>query len=322
MVTGGAGYIGSVVVAELVRAGYQVVVLDNLQGGHRQAVAKEAVFLQQDLGDKASLARLFAQHDVEAVMHLAAEIQVGASMTDPHHYFVVNVALGLNLLEAVIKAGVSRFVFSSTTAVYGEPQQIPMSEEHPLLPVNPYGEAKLMFERILGWCGPAYGLRYIALRYFNAAGATKELGEDHRPETHLIPRILRVALGKEPSIPIYGADYQTRDGTSVRDYIHVSDIARAHILALKALDRMEKGVFNLGSGRGHTVLEVIQAAQEVTGAAIPSQVKGRRSGDAEQLIAATHRARSELGWQAAASDLKHIIASAWEWQRAHPDGYG
>ena len=306
----------------MVKVGYQVVALDNLQGGHRQAVAKEAVFLQQDMEDKAGLARLFAQHDIEAVMHLAAEIQVGASMTDPHHYFVANVALGLNLLEAMIKARVSRFVFSSTTAVYGEPQQIPMSEEHPLSPVNPYGEAKLMFERILGWCGPAYGLRHIILRYFNAAGATTELGEDHRPETHLIPRLLRVALGKEPFIPVYGTDYQTKDGTSVRDYIHVHDIARAHILALKALDRMERGVFNLGSGRGHTVLEVIQAAREVTGTAIPSQFMGRRSGDAEQLIADAHRARLELGWEAADSDLKHIVASAWEWQRAHPDGYG
>lgn len=314
LVTGGAGYIGSVVVEELLAQGHASVVYDNLSKGHRQSVAPGAEFIQGELLDRKSLESVLAGHKIEAVMHMAADSLVGESFQNPGKYYANNVVAGLSLLEAMRSAGVSRIVFSSTAAVYGEPERQPIRESDPTLPTNPYGQTKLAFENALHWYEQAYGLRYVSLRYFNAAGATSRCGELHDPETHLIPLLLQVAAGKRPPVEVFGKDYPTRDGTCVRDYIYVSDLARAHVLALGVLSGKSE-IFNLGCGGGYTVLEVIEAARQVTGHAIPVRIGPRRSGDPAVLIASSEKIQKELGWQPQQQDLRAIIESAWNWMR-------
>jgi UDP-glucose 4-epimerase len=320
LVTGGAGYIGSVVTEHLIEAGHTVIVLDNLQQGHRQAVHPQAAFVQGDVGDRALLDELFRSHPVDAVMHFASHTLVGESMERPFLYLGDNVVNGLTLLQAMVEHGVRRFILSSSANLFDRPHRIPIAEDEEVVPGSPYGESKYLLERILRWLERIYGLRYATLRYFNAAGATERYGEDHRPETHLIPLVLRVALGRSDQITIFGDDYPTRDGTCVRDYIHVSDLATAHILALCALERGSQ-VYNLGNGQGFTVKEVLQAAREVTGHPIPAVVGPRRPGDPAVLVASSERIRRELGWRPRFPDLHAIVASAWEWHRRHPDGY-
>lgn len=321
LVTGGAGYIGSVVVEELVTAGHRIVVLDNLSTGHRAAVHPEAELVVADLLDPGALERVLARHPVEVVMHLAAEVTVGASMSDPSRYFRTNVVGGFNLLEAMRQHGVGTIVFSSSAVVYGEPAIVPIREEDPVKPVSAVGESKVLFEHLLPWYGQAYGMRYISLRYFNAAGATKDYGEDHRPENHLIPLVLQVASGLREEIPIFGTDYPTPDGTCIRDYIHIADIARAHILALRGLANGRSRIYNLGNGAGYSVREVVRTVQQVTGKAIHTWMVERRAGDPAVLIASAERARAELGWEPRYGDLATIVTSAWEWHRQHPQGY-
>lgn len=364
-------------VEELLKEGHEVVVLDNLSQGHREAVLPPAKLFVGDLRDREGLEKLLSE-GFDAVMHMAAETVVEYSMSDPRRYFETNVIGGINLLEAMLKAGCKNFIFSSSAAVYGEPQNIPIEENHPKNPVNAYGESKLMFERILEWYGKAYGLQHISLRYFNAAGATQKLGEDHRPETHLIPNVLKVALAKssrfkvqgsglgegdirhqtlniergtsdvEP-VKVFGTDYPTRDGSCVRDYIHVVDIAQAHLLALRKLNQVEESyvlsptskseprtsdvghrtagpgwvgrAYNLGNGEGFSVLEVIETAKKVTGVDIPTKACPRRPGDPAVLVASSRRAREELGWEPRFSKLEAVIESAWKWLREHPGGY-
>lgn len=320
LVTGGAGYIGSVATEELVAAGHQVVVYDNLLYGHRQAVHPQAAFEEGDLADKGRLGRLFQTHRPDAVMHFAAHSIVPLSMQDPLPFVRDNVANALNLLESMAAHGAERFILSSTANVYGDPERTPIGEDDRLAPSSPYGESKLMIERMLHWCEVRYGLRYATLRYFNAAGASQRCGEDHDPETHLIPLVLKVAMGHKDQLDIYGADYPTRDGTCVRDYIHVVDLAGAHVLALQALDDGSR-VYNLGNGQGFTVQEVVAAAEEVTGRSIPTRLAPRRAGDPATLVASSDRIRRELGWKPQYLDLKSIIDSAWRWHRDHPQGY-
>lgn len=320
LVTGGAGYIGSVATEELIEAGYDVVVYDNLTQGHRQAVHPQAVFVEADLSDREALNSVFAKHDIQAVMHFAAHSVVSFSMRDPLRFIRENVGHAINLLEAMAAHDVKRFILSSTANVYGDPERIPIREEDCLAPGSPYGESKLMIERILHWCEVRYGLRYASLRYFNAAGASEAYGEHHDPETHLIPLLLKVALGQREHLDIYGSDYPTRDGTCVRDYIHLIDLAQAHILALEALDKGSR-IYNLGNGEGFTVQEVVATAREVTGHPIPARIAPRRSGDPATLVASSEKIRRELGWEARTPDLREIIESAWRWQQAHPEGY-
>ncbi len=321
MVTGGAGYIGSVVSEELLRDGHDVVVYDNLQKGHRQAVVAPAHFVLADLADKAKLEETLSAHRIEAVIHMAADSLVAESCEQPAKYYRNNVVAGLTLLEAMRASGVGRIVFSSTAATYGEPEKQPIAETDPNRPTNPYGESKLAFERALHWYDEAYGLRFASLRYFNAAGASEQCGEDHDPESHLIPIALQVAAGTRATIEVYGDDYPTPDGTCVRDYIHVIDLARAHILALGALDRGSR-LYNLGcGGNGYSVNEVLAAAREVTGKDIRAIVGARRAGDPSVLIASSEKIKRELGWQPKFQDLRIIIESAWRWMQAHPSGY-
>ncbi len=320
LVTGGAGYIGSIVAQELIGAGHQVVVLDNLVRGHRAAVPQEATFVQGDLADREALSQLFARFDFEGVMHFAALIESGESMEKPGLYFQNNVSKSLNLLETAAAYGVSRFVFSSTADVYGEPTKPLIEETDPLQPVNPYGESKLLVERLLKWFSRLHGLRYASLRYFNAAGATEERGEDHRPESHLIPRVLQVALGQRDRLEIYGTDYPTPDGTCIRDYIHVLDLAQAHILALEAMEGGDV-IYNLGNGQGYSVRQVVETARQVTGHPIPAVEQPRRPGDAAVKVAGSQKIQRELGWRPRYPDLETIIESAWRWRRAHPQGY-
>lgn len=325
LVTGGAGYVGSVVAAELVRAGHRVAVFDNLARGHRAALPPGADLLIGDLADRQALDRFFQSRPVDAVLHFAALIEAGESMQVPERYFRNNSANTLNLLEAMLAHGVKRFVFSSTAALYGNPERIPIEEDAPLRPTNAYGESKLLVEQMLAWFHRVHGLRYASLRYFNAAGAAGDLGEDHRPESHLIPLLLQVALGKREQISVYGADYPTPDGTCVRDYIHVSDLASAHLLALQALEtaRGESPlIYNLGNGRGFSVRQVLEAARRVTGHPIPSVDAARRPGDPAVLVASSEEIRRELGWNPQHPELESVIASAWEWKRRHPEGYG
>jgi UDP-glucose 4-epimerase len=321
LVTGGAGYIGSVVSEELAGDGHDVIVYDNLYKGHLGAVVEGAPFIQADLLDGDTLRRTLTTYRVEAVIHLAADALVGESVTNPAKYFRNNVAGGLSLLDAMVECGVQKIVFSSTAAVYGEPQKGQLEETDPTSPTNPYGESKLMFERALAWYEKAYRLRFASLRYFNAAGATRLRGESHEPETHLIPVVLQAAMGRRPVVEIYGDDYPTRDGTCVRDYVHVLDLARAHILALDILgDRSE--IYNLGcGGEGYTVREVIETAREVTGSDIPARAGPRRTGDPAVLVASSEKIRRQLNWQPATEDLRAIIASAWGWMLEHPNGY-
>jgi UDP-glucose 4-epimerase len=321
LVTGAAGYIGSVVTERLLVEGYRVIALDNLKQGHRQALSPETDFLCADLNDSAMLDDIFSRFQIAAVMHLAADSIVGESMTDPQRYFHTNVVCGLNLLATMLKHGVRKLVFSSSAAVYGMPEISPVTENAPLIPVNPYGESKVMLERILKWYAAAYGLNSISLRYFNAAGATSRHGEHHEPETHLIPNVLKVALGKAQQVSIFGTDYETEDGTCVRDYVHVLDIADAHLKALRRIDGAEVKAYNLGNERGYSVLEVVKTARRVTGVDIPVVFEPRRSGDPPVLVASSGLAREELGWSPAYSELMDILKSAWQWQSRFPSGY-
>ncbi len=321
LVTGGAGYIGSVVADRLVREGHSVTVLDNLCMGWREAVPSEATFVEADMGDAPRLAALFEAGKFDAVMHFAAFIEAGESVKRPDLYFENNSARTLTLLRTMLKHGVERFVFSSTAAVYGEPQQVPIPEDHPLFPTNAYGESKLIVERMLGWLRSAYGLRYASLRYFNAAGAAGGRGEAHRSESHLVPLILQVPLGLRPSIAIFGTDYPTKDGTCIRDYIHVDDLATAHLLALHGLDEHSQLVCNLGSGTGFSVREIIAIARKVTGLDIPVEERPRRAGDPAVLIASSQKIREVLGWRPQYSDIESIVQSAWDWHRTHSRGY-
>lgn len=322
LVTGGAGYIGSILTEELVAQGHDVIVLDNLIQGHRVAVVPEATFTQADLGDREVLEDIFDHHSVEAVMHLAADSLVEYSMSEPGRFFWNNVACGINLLECMLKHAVKKLVFSSSAAVYGQPQEVPITESTPVSPINAYGETKAMFERILHWYGQAYHLKSISLRYFNVAGASKRFGEVHNPETHLIPNIIKVALGQRDYIPIFGIDYDTKDGGCVRDYIHVLDVTRAHILALNHLEEgAGSRTYNLGNGEGYSVIEVIETARKITGAKIPVKVHPRRLGDPAKLVASPQLADLDLGWKPLYPKLESIIESAWQWQKEHPKGY-
>jgi UDP-glucose 4-epimerase len=322
LVTGGAGYIGSIVTEELVKQGQDVVVFDNLSAGHQAAVHPDAQFVEGDLGDRLAVRALLERYDVDAVMHFASYTLVGESMERPFMYLGDNVTNGLNLLHEAVDHGVRRFILSSTANLFDDPEDIPIDEDEHIVPGSPYGESKHILERALHWLDRIYGFRYAALRYFNAAGASPsgERGEDHDSETHLIPITLQVALGQRDKIIIFGDDYPTRDGTCVRDYIHVTDLAKAHILALEALDRGSR-TYNLGNGRGFTVREVIETCREVTGHSIPAEVGERRPGDPPVLIASSEKIRRELGWEPQYPDLETIVAHAWRWHRTHPHGY-
>ena len=320
LVTGAAGYIGSVVAERLIEHGHGVAALDDLSQGHRAAVPPAAAFMEGDLRDRARLAEVMSTVRPDAVVHLAAEALVGESVTEPAKFFEVNVTGGRNLLDAMRAGGVRRLVFSSTAAVYGEPGETPIREDAPLRPVNAYGASKLAFERALPWYASAYGLRHVSLRYFNACGATAERGEHHVPETHLIALLLDVALGLRPGIRIFGTDYDTPDGTCIRDYVHVGDIADAHLLALDRIDDIGAGAFNLGNGAGFSNREVVAAARRVTGHAIPATDAPRRAGDPARLVASADRARAVLDWSPRYTTLEAMIATAWAWrqERLHP----
>lgn len=322
LVTGGAGYIGSVLTEHLINEGYSTVIVDNLSRGHKEAIHPEANFFHCDIGDIRALTEVFKQQHIDAVMHMAAEIQVGESMIKPENYFHTNIVCGLNLLNVMLQNKVDKIIFSSTAATYGNPQSIPIKETDCQLPTNPYGESKLAFERILKWYSNAHGISYIALRYFNAAGASKNYGCDHENEPLLIPNLIMVALGQKKYISIFGNDYPTRDGTCIRDYIHVSDISKAHILALRYIMKNKAGSYiNLGNGKGYSVFEVIEAVKKVTGVDIPSVICNRREGDPPQLVADSRTAKQILGWKPEYADLETIIESAWKWQKKHPYGY-
>ncbi|HEV3210792.1 MAG TPA: UDP-glucose 4-epimerase GalE [Chthoniobacterales bacterium] len=317
-VTGGAGYVGSICVEELLQRGDEVIVFDNLSEGHRLAIDPSATFIQGDLNDSKSISLAIDTSEPDAVMHFAANALVAESMQNPYKYFHNNVCGGLNLLNAMVENGVRRLVFSSTCATFGTPDRVPIDEDTPQNPINPYGESKLMFEKILRWFDQVHGLAFVALRYFNVAGASEKYGEHHRTETHLIPRVLQVALGHRPNAEIYGTDLPTPDGTCVRDYIHVRDLASAHILALST---GKSGFYNLGTGGGTSVREVINACRKVTGHAIPTIEKPRRAGDPARLIASSEKARQSLGWKPQFENIEAIVESAWRWHSAHPAGY-
>src|SRR5262245_13925206 len=320
LVTGGAGYIGSVVVERLVKHGHEAVVYDNLSKGHIAAVAPEAVFVEADLADRDALIQALDRHGIEAVIHMAASSLVGESVENPSLYFNNNVGAGISLLDAMLAVGVKKLVFSSTAAVYGSPETMPITEETPPNPTNPYGESKLAFERMLRWYDAAYQLRYASLRYFNAAGASERFGEDHAPETHLIPNVLRVAAAQSGHVEIFGENYNTPDGTCVRDYIHVIDLADAHALALNALEKGSE-IYNLGYGSGYSVAEVVEMARQVTKRWISTEAAPRRAGDPPVLIASPDKIMRDLGWNPRHSELDSIIESAWRWRLAHPNGY-
>jgi UDP-glucose 4-epimerase len=321
-VTGGAGYIGSVTVECLRSRGETVVVLDNLVRGHRRALDADVPLYQGNVGDRVLLARIAREHEIESCIHFAALIEVSESVAEPAKFFENNVGQGIALLSGLLEAGVRRVVFSSSCAIYGKPEQVPIPEESRQWPANPYGWSKLFMERMLGSFDAAYELRSVALRYFNAAGATENRGEHHEPETHLIPNVLSVALGQQENVSVFGDRYTTPDRTAIRDYIHVADLAEAHVCALNYLRRGGKSEFlNVGTGSGFSVLEVIACAREVTGRPIPVLIQGPRAGDAEMLVADSSRAKKILGWTPAGSDLRSIIRSAWEWRLRHPHGY-
>jgi UDP-glucose 4-epimerase len=319
LVTGGAGYIGSICVEQLLNAGHRVTVFDNLTEGHRRAVDPRALLITGDLQQRCEIEDAMEKTRPDAVMHFAANALVGESMTNPSKYFRNNVAAGVNLLDAMLAVGVKRFVFSSTCATFGVPERVPIDETLPQNPINPYGESKLMFEKVLRWYDELHGLRYVALRYFNAAGASERFGEDHRIETHLIPNVLKVALGQKPHAEVYGTDYPTPDGTCIRDYIHIFDLAQAHMLALG----MEQSArYNLGTGGGTSVREIIDCCRRVTGKNIPVVEQTRRPGDPARLIASSDKIQRELGWKPRFQKIETIIESAWAWHVKNPDGYG
>lgn len=317
-VVGGAGYIGSVCAELLLDEGHEVFIFDNLSEGHRHAVDERARFVEGDLADREKLTTSLRQARPDAVMHFAANALVGESMENPSKYFRNNIGNGVNLLDAMLEAGANRFVFSSTCATFGLPERVPIDENAPQLPVNPYGESKLAFEKILRWYDEIHGLRFVSLRYFNAAGASERFGEDHRRETHLIPNVLKVALGEKPQVEIYGTDYETPDGTCIRDYIHILDLSRAHILALEA---KQSAYYNLGTGGGASVREVVDCCRKITRKNIPVVEKPRRAGDPPRLIAASEKIKRELRWQPKFQSLDAIIESAWKWHQRFPRGY-
>lgn len=320
LVTGGAGYIGSVTAEALIQAGHSVTVYDSLVTGHRAAVPDESNFIEADLADSHTLVETFIKNKFDAVMHFAAFIEAGESMKDPGRFYQNNFTNALTLIETAVRAGVKRFVLSSTAAVFKSSEE-PLNEESPLGPTNVYGHTKLMVEQALDWYREIHGLHFAALRYFNACGAMPNRGEAHQPESHLIPLVLRVALGQNDSIKIFGADYPTRDGTCIRDYVHIADLADAHILALGRLSERDRLIYNLGSGHGYSVREVIDTARQVTGQLIQSIEHPRRPGDSARLVASSERIKRELGWNPKHDNLQEIISSAWEWHKSHPRGY-
>ncbi len=321
LVTGGAGYIGSITAATLQARGHDVVVLDDLRTGHRDAVPSGLPFVLADVADPAGVGDAIDRYGCDAIVHFAASSLVGESMERPMLYFGNNTAGTLALLDTALARGVQRFVLSSTAALYGTPQSVPVPEDAPLRPESVYGESKHLIERTLRWLGETAGLGWTALRYFNAAGAEGGLGEDHRPESHLIPIVLQTALGQRDAVSIFGDDYDTPDGTAVRDYVHVGDLARAHVLAVEAIQPGGGAAYNVGTGRGFSVLEVIEACREVTGHAIPAERAPRRAGDPPRLVADAGRIGRTLGWTPEVTELRDIVASAWAWHRDHPDGY-
>ena len=318
LVVGGAGYIGSVCAELLLDEGHGVSVFDNLSEGHRRALDPRAEFVEGDLVDRQSIEKTLAKQRPDAVMHFAANALVGESMQNPSKYFRNNIANGLNLLDAMVNVGVGKIVFSSTCAIFGPPERVPIDETMPARPINPYGESKLAFEKILRWYGEIHGLKFVSLRYFNAAGASTKFGEDHRVETHLIPSVLKVALGEKPNVEIFGTDYETPDGTCVRDYIHIVDLARAHILALNS---GKSDFYNLGTGGGASVREVIDSCRKITGRKIDIVEKPRRLGDPPRLIASSEKIKRELRWKPQFQSLDPIIESAWKWHQKFPRGY-
>jgi UDP-glucose 4-epimerase len=318
LVIGGAGYIGSICAEVLLDQKHEVAILDNLSEGHRRAIDSRTEFIEGDLADREATVDTLVRLRPEAVMHFAANALVGESMQNPSKYFRNNIASGLNLLDAMIAAEVRRLVFSSTCATFGPPERVPIDEETPQRPINPYGESKLAFEKILRWYDAIHGLRFVSLRYFNAAGASEKFGEDHRCETHLIPNVLKVALGEKKHVEIFGTDYETPDGTCIRDYIHIIDLAHAHILAL---DAPASAFYNLGTGGGSSVREVIASCRKITGQPIPVLEKPRRPGDPPRLIASSEKIKRELGWRPQFQTLDAIVDSAWKWHRKFPRGY-
>jgi len=321
LVTGGAGYIGSICSEVLISRGMSVIALDSLLEGHRAAVPPSATFCQVDLADRTALDAVFAKNKIDAVMHFAAEALVAKSVREPSIFYATNVAGGVNLLDAITRHGVKKFIFSSTAATYGEPEIVPIPEDHRKSPINPYGKSKLLFEGILADYKAYTGLNYAILRYFNAAGASKERGEHHRVETHLVPRVLDAASGGLPHVDVFGTDYPTPDGTCVRDYIHILDIADSHVRALDAIEKVSGEAFNVGNSRGFSILEVIDAAERVTGRQIPRKLGPRRPGDPAVLVASKEKLKRSLGWEASHSSLEEIIQSAWAWRQKNPRGY-
>lgn len=320
LVTGGAGYIGSATAEALISAGHSVTVYDSLVTGHRRAVPEGATFVEADLSDSHALAKTLTDQNFEAVMHFAAFIEAGESMKEPGRFFHNNFTNSLSLIETAVRAGVKRFVLSSTAAVYKSSNE-PLTEESPLGPTNVYGHTKLMVEQTLDWYRQIHGLHFAALRYFNACGALPNRGEAHQPESHLIPLILRVPLGQRDEVQIYGTDYPTPDGTCIRDYIHLADLVSAHLLALEGLEERDRLVYNLGTGHGYSVREVIETARRVSGHPIPTRELPRRPGDSARLVASSENIQRDLGWKPKHDDLYEIISSAWEWHKSHPGGY-
>ena len=321
LVTGGAGYVGSVVVEVLLREKFNVVIADSLVEGHRSAVPADITFIKTDIGDRTVLKKAFTDHKIDAVIHMAGETLVSKSMTHPQDYFIVNVSKGIELLEAMRESGVKRIIFSSTAALFGNPEFTPITEDHPTNPINAYGRSKLMFEQMLEWYNKAHKLNYVCLRYFNAAGATTEHGEHHPIETHLIPIVLQAALKQREYVNILGTDYDTRDGTCIRDYIHVEDLAAVHVEALRRMDDTGPQKLNLGNGEGYSVREVIEAAREITGHPIPAREADRRPGDPAVLVASSERMHRLLKVKPRYPGIKQIVEAAWKWHSQHPNGY-
>lgn len=321
LVTGAAGYIGSICSEVLLSRGHSVIALDNLQAGHRAAVPPAAVFHKADLAIPSQIDQVFSAHKIDAVMHFAGEIVVSKSTRVPSTFYAANVACGINLLDSMVRHGVAKFIFSSTAAVYGEPENIPIPEAHPKSPINPYGKTKWIFEQLLADYRAYTGLKYIALRYFNAAGASPERGEAHPEETHLIPKVLDAAVGAIPNLEVFGGDYPTPDGSCVRDYIHVLDLADAHVRALEELDQVAGEAFNVGTSRGYSNFEVLKTAERITGQKIPYRVSPRRPGDPAVLVAGNEKLKRVLGWEPAHSSLEEILQSAWDWRGKFPKGY-